>query len=185
MCVCLGEQAGRNHHTCFRGVCAYREAACPSRCGFRSLGCTDSSFHAVCSQMSNLMNQARLKVLRARDDLITVSNQPRSLQNRSVYLRVTVWLTEEADGVRSARPARHYSRYGGRSTLGRSSSWALGDRTARPGGPAQWGRGLRAGENGALVWLWSQESWSETVAIRKPWQFPFFSAGTVINEVPG
>lgn len=29
--------------------------------------------HATCSQMSNLMNQARLKVLKARDDLISVS----------------------------------------------------------------------------------------------------------------
>lgn len=29
--------------------------------------------HATCSQMSNLMNQARLKVLKARDDLIAVS----------------------------------------------------------------------------------------------------------------
>lgn len=30
-------------------------------------------YHATCSQMSNLMNQARLKVLKARDDLIAVS----------------------------------------------------------------------------------------------------------------
>lgn len=30
--------------------------------------------YPLCSQMSNLMNQARLKVLRARDDLITVSS---------------------------------------------------------------------------------------------------------------
>lgn len=32
----------------------------------------DASFHFI-SQMSNLMNQARLKVLKARDDMITVS----------------------------------------------------------------------------------------------------------------
>lgn len=30
-------------------------------------------YHVTCSQMSNLMNQARLKVLKARDDLIAVS----------------------------------------------------------------------------------------------------------------
>jgi len=30
-------------------------------------------YHVTCSQMSSLMNQARLKVLKARDDLIAVS----------------------------------------------------------------------------------------------------------------
>lgn len=46
------------------------------------------------SQMSNLMNQARLKVLKARDDMISVS-----LCHQFIYIRKMGWLNITAESA--------------------------------------------------------------------------------------